>query len=119
MPAYRYYYLKYKGPIPKDHVIHHHCNVKACVSPDHLEAVSPQVNAALRYYPPFTPTEVIVPKQAKSFRLSEATSERLERLSKEWEMSQTLVVEQLIKEAAADTEPLTKEGAANAGTASY
>jgi predicted transcriptional regulator len=36
-------------------------------------------------------------KISKAFRLSGSAVERLERLAREWEMPQTLVIEQLLK----------------------
>ena len=38
-------------------------------------------------------------KISKAFRLSGSAVERLERLAREWEMPQTLVIEQLLKQA--------------------
>jgi hypothetical protein len=42
--AHRVTYELVKGKIPKGSVIDHLCNVKICVNPDHLEAVSYSVN---------------------------------------------------------------------------
>jgi len=44
MAAYRYFYRKYKGEIPKNWQIDHLCRNKICVNPLHLEAVTAQEN---------------------------------------------------------------------------
>lgn len=42
--AHRYSYEIHKGIIPEDHEIDHLCRVRHCVNPEHLEAVTHQVN---------------------------------------------------------------------------
>lgn len=42
--AHRVYYERHKGPIPQGLHIDHLCGVKACVNPDHLEAVTQREN---------------------------------------------------------------------------
>lgn len=42
--AHRYAYELAKGPIPEGLDIDHLCRVRACCNPDHLEAVTRQVN---------------------------------------------------------------------------
>lgn len=44
--AHRYFYEKYKGPIPEGMQIDHLCMNKLCVNPDHLEAVTQEENQA-------------------------------------------------------------------------
>lgn len=42
--AHRFSYVTFKGPIPEGCEIDHTCRVRCCVNPDHLEAVTHQVN---------------------------------------------------------------------------
>ncbi len=42
--AHCYYYRKLKGPIPEGLVLDHLCEVKDCVNPKHLEAVTQAEN---------------------------------------------------------------------------
>jgi len=44
--AHRVSYERAKGPIPEGMHIHHLCHNKACINPDHLEAVSPRDHLA-------------------------------------------------------------------------
>lgn len=43
--AHRFSYEMYVGPIPDGLHLDHLCRVKPCVNPDHLEPVTPRVNA--------------------------------------------------------------------------
>ncbi len=44
-PAHRASHRLFKGKVPEKHVVDHLCNNKACVNPEHLEAVTQRVNA--------------------------------------------------------------------------
>lgn len=39
--AHRWFYEEHVGPIPDGHHVHHRCENKLCVNPDHLEALPP------------------------------------------------------------------------------
>ena len=43
--AHRVSYIVFRGPIPEGFEIDHLCLNKSCVNPDHLEAVTSQVNS--------------------------------------------------------------------------
>jgi DNA-binding transcriptional regulator YiaG len=44
--AHRVVYEIISGPIPINHQIHHSCETKACVNPDHLHSLNPKGHAA-------------------------------------------------------------------------
>jgi len=48
IPAHRYYYEMYRGPIPAGLMMDHLCRNHACVNPSHLEPVTAKENAARR-----------------------------------------------------------------------
>lgn len=45
LPAHRFIYQRMVGEIPKDYELDHLCKVTNCVNPEHLEAVTVQVNS--------------------------------------------------------------------------
>ena len=48
LKAHRVAYELAFGPIPDGHVIHHECENRSCVNPDHLTAMSPSDHSRLR-----------------------------------------------------------------------
>lgn len=44
--AHRLSYLLLVGELPDGSVVHHKCNVKMCINPEHLQAVTPHENVA-------------------------------------------------------------------------
>lgn len=42
---HRLFYIYHKGAVPVNHVIDHKCQVRCCLNPDHMEAVSWRTNA--------------------------------------------------------------------------
>lgn len=42
--AHKWLWEFFNGPVPEDLVLHHMCEVKVCVRPDHLEATTSQGN---------------------------------------------------------------------------
>lgn len=45
--AHRVYYERHVGPIPEGFVLHHLCEQRDCVNPDHLKPVTHSENVAL------------------------------------------------------------------------
>lgn len=45
VPAHRFAYELWVGTIPAGMVIDHTCEIKHCVNPKHLQAVSPRINS--------------------------------------------------------------------------
>ena len=45
--AHRVSYRHFKGEIPEGAHIHHRCEVRCCVNPEHLEAVSPGIHTTI------------------------------------------------------------------------
>jgi len=44
--AHRLFHVAYTGDIPHGETVHHKCGSRACVNPDHLEAISQRENMA-------------------------------------------------------------------------
>jgi len=47
MRGHRAVYELIVGPIPQDWIVHHRCETKACINPDHLEAMTAGDHSAL------------------------------------------------------------------------
>ena len=65
MLAHRWHYERARGPVPAGRQVDHLCNVRICVNPAHLEAVTPKVNVErMRQrngYEPLTPPAQAAP----------------------------------------------------------
>lgn len=44
LQAHRHYYEQAKGPIPDGRHLHHHCEQRDCVNPDHLEILTARMH---------------------------------------------------------------------------
>lgn len=47
--AHRLFYRTYIGPIPTGESIHHICNTRRCVNPDHMQPISQRENVAAAF----------------------------------------------------------------------
>lgn len=47
--AHRFSYMIYNGSIEPNKFIHHKCNNKMCVNPEHLQQVTPKENTKIYY----------------------------------------------------------------------
>lgn len=43
-PAHRWSYERFVGPVPENLTVHHTCEVKACVNPEHLQPLTQRDN---------------------------------------------------------------------------
>lgn len=47
-PAHIYFYVQRFGPVPDGHELHHRCENRACVNPEHLEPLTDAAHRRLR-----------------------------------------------------------------------
>ena len=74
--AHRAFYEEEYGPIPDGHRVHHRCEVRACVRPTHLEAVSKEEHG-LRH-------SKVTDEQVREMRRRNAAGEPVTKLAKEF-----------------------------------
>jgi hypothetical protein len=58
-PAYRVYYEREHGPVPKGQDLHHRCEQPACVRPDHLTPLTRAKHVEQRSTTKLTPAKVM------------------------------------------------------------
>lgn len=73
--AHRVYYQRAKGPIPDGMHLDHLCRNRRCVNPDHLEAVTPAVNAQR------CATTRLTPEKVRAIRARHAMGEGQQSLA--------------------------------------
>lgn len=77
--AHRRFYEDHVGPIPKGHRVHHRCEVRPCVNPEHLEAVSPKVHGERHAR--------VTDEQVREMRRRNAAGESVKNLAAEYGLS--------------------------------
>jgi hypothetical protein len=83
--AHLVYYEKYKGPIPEGLELDHLCRVTLCVNPEHLEAVTPAVNARRR------PSTKLNAQAVQQIRERRAQGELYKTLASDFGVSDTTI----------------------------
>lgn len=80
--AHRWYYERYVGPIPDGFQVDHLCRVRACVNPEHLEAVTPSQNVRRSSISKLTEAQVLQIRSASGTQT---------QIAKDFGVSQALV----------------------------
>jgi hypothetical protein len=101
--AHRAYYEDAKGAIPDGLQIDHLCRVRACVNPDHLEAVTPQENIHRTAITKLTPDEVRAIRKdtrpssqvARDYDITRSWVHRLRKREKRADVADDLITDRL------------------------
>jgi hypothetical protein len=83
-PAHRYFYERHFGPLPPNKELHHLCEQKLCVNPDHLEPVTDTEHARkhlkthCKHGHAFTPENTLFDRTNNNRRVCKACRHRID-----------------------------------------
>ena len=83
--AHRYYYERLVAPIPRGRLLHHRCENRRCVNPDHLEPLLPSHHMAV------APSAKLTWAAVEEIRRRHAAGEGQSALSREFGVSSSIV----------------------------